>query len=118
VILTVGVGAFFWGNKTALSALKVERARATQLGNDMQADDFYSTYRESTLLVTARVQSIQRASGSLLVNLHTASAYGVQCQMQNPALNVRPDQTITFVTEGAAADREPHGVRLIGCTIP
>ena len=111
-------GSFLWGDTHALDVMRIERASPAQLGNDMQKDDFYSQYREATILLTATVSSVEREGRSQIATFASRSAYVVQCSMQKPLPTLRAGQRITVIAEGEEAVRGPHGVLLEGCLAP
>jgi hypothetical protein len=110
--------AFFAGDSYAVRSLTIRHASPAALGNAMQQDHFYSSYRESTLVVTAPVRQVTRTAGRQTVRLASDSAYTVSCRMVPGSPRLQPGQSVTFITEGASADREPRGVLLNSCLIP
>jgi hypothetical protein len=110
--------AFFLGDSYAVQSFNVERATPTQLGNAMQADTFYSSYRNATVLFSGSVVSVSHKSGSQTLNLMTGSAYAVQCRMQQPDRFLHAGVRAVLISEGGSAQRESHGVLLTGCVVP
>ena len=117
VAATAGI-AFFAGDSHAVQSLKVVAANPTDLGNAMQQDNFYSSFRESTLIVAATATTVDRVHGTQVVTLASGSSYTVRCRMATSSPTVRTGEGITVVTEGATASREAHGVQLNGCVVP
>jgi hypothetical protein len=119
VILLVGIGgaAFFLGNSIALGNLSVRRVSPDQAAEAMQNDEFYSDYREVTLLVTGTVVSERTTSGGTVIQLATTTTLKTYCQWSQSPSPLQDGETITVVTEGYNAVRLPSGVSLSDCII-
>lgn len=117
VVVLLGGGSFFWGDRHALETHVITRATPDQLASAMQQDAFYSDYRGSTLLIDATIASVTDRAGATIVKLATTSPLTVLCNLdQAPAITHAGD-AVTVVAEGAAAQRQSAGVLLQGCVI-
>jgi hypothetical protein len=117
LLAVVGGAAFFLGDSRALSELSVLRASPGQAANAMQNDEFYSDYRESTLVVTGTIASEQTNSSGTLIQLTTSPPFRTYCQLSQSTSQLHDGETVTVITEGYNAVRLPSGVSLSDCTI-
>ena len=117
VVLFVAFGLFlfYMGDQFALAHLNIRQTTPNQMANAMQQDDFYSTFRENTLVFHGEVTGASVSGTNTLVTIKTSTAYGVTCELsQNQA---KPGQAYTFAAEAYTADRQPMGVLLHHCRI-
>ena len=117
LLMAIGGAAFFLGDSMALGHLSVHRVSPDQAAEAMQDDQFYSDYRDATLLVTGTVVSQRTTSGGTVVQLATTTTFKTFCQWSRSPSPLRDGETITAVTEGYGAVRLPSGVSLSECTI-
>ena len=118
VLLLVGGGIFFIGDKYAVDHLSVSRVTSGQLAQAMAGDYFYSNYRASTLIVSGIVSAIDRSRGAPELVFSGTGNSQVRCTLskQSPVPGV--GTTITVISEGSQAERLPSGVLLHDCVIP
>jgi hypothetical protein len=84
----------------------------------MKQDHFFSSYRESTLLVRGTVVSDNQTGGDGMVGSQTGSTFSLTCDLGHQPMSVHLGDTVTVLAEGASAERQSSGVLLRGCTIP
>jgi hypothetical protein len=114
LLVVIGASAFFVGDSHAVNEMSVRRASPYQLAEAMRNDQFFSSYRENTLLVRGTVTS----TSSGVLGLRTGSSYSVSCDLGSQVTQARIGDAVTILAEGATAERQPAGVLLHGCTIP
>jgi hypothetical protein len=117
-LVLVGAAAFFLGDKHAAEAMSVKRASPNELAEAMKQDHFFSSYRESTLLVRGTVVSADHADGGGMVGLQTGSTYSLTCDLGHQPMSAHLVDAVTVLAEGSSAERQSSGVLLRGCTIP
>jgi hypothetical protein len=117
--LLVGAAAisFFLGDAYAVGTLSVRQVTPDQLAEAMKADEFYSDFREDTLLVRGRVASVYRGSGGVILEFQTQEGVKTLCQLSRYPSAVHGGTTVTAVTEGANAQRLSSGVLLRNCVV-
>jgi hypothetical protein len=84
----------------------------------MYRDEFYTDYRENTLVVKGVITSVYKTAQSQTVTFKTSGSFGASCDMAQAGKLYDIGQTITVITEGGAAIRQPQGVLLTTCTLP
>jgi len=118
IIACVICGIFFLiGDKYGVEHMTIVRATPTQLAQTMLQDEFYSTYRENTILTTGEIKSVSRVGNGIIVTFPTASQYQAHCRFTSPNSNLREGKVITVMTEGASAARQSTAVMLEDCVI-
>jgi hypothetical protein len=117
VVIGTGAGAFFIGNGHALGALQIQRVTPDQMATAMQNDEFYSDYRESTLLVRGTVASIKANGSGATIAFKTSGTFTTSCQLSQYPTTVHAGDAVTAVTEGATAQRLTSGVSLSDCVL-
>ena len=118
IIVAAGVGGYLLGDVHAVKGISVMRATPHELAEAMKQDRFFSAYRQSALLVTGTIASVDRGGGHLIVAFRTGSTYGASCDLGALPVAPRVGETFTVLTVGQAAERLPAGVRLHDCVIP
>lgn len=108
---------FFWGDKHALDNLSVVQVTPDQMVQAMAADDFYSNWRESTLVASGVVAGITQQNGDTLIQLKTNSVSKAYCDIGNATTSLATGDSIRVAAEGEIANRTPQGVMLIGCQV-
>ena len=64
-VLAVAATSFFLGDAYAVGSLSVREVTPDQLAQAMKADEFYSDFREDTLLVRGQVASVYGNAGGV-----------------------------------------------------
>jgi hypothetical protein len=119
VVLIVGMlAAAYCGDMYGLRNLDFREVTTTQLAMAMRQDEFWSTYRENTLLFNGTVASVNVQGGHTVVSLKTTDTYGVRCEMAKENPNLKVGNTIKFEAETYQAERQPSGVLLHKCINP
>ena len=118
VLLVVAAVAFFLGDKHAVQTMTIKRVTPDQAAVAMKGDYFYSNYRENTLLVSGTVSVVSKTSNDLIVTFKTSAAFETMCDFGNFTSAIRPGDTITALSEGGLAERQPSAVLLKNCVLP
>jgi hypothetical protein len=115
----VGVAAmsFFLGDAYAVGSLSVRQVTPDQLAQAMKADEFYSDFREDTLLVRGQVASVYGSAGGITLEFQTQGGMRTLCGLEQYPTATLKGKTVTVVTEGANAQRVSSGVFLSNCVI-
>jgi hypothetical protein len=115
----VGVAAvsFFGGDAFAVGTFSVRQVTPDQLGLAMKADDFYSEFREDTLVVRGTVASVSRAASGMNVAFQTQNGIETLCAVGLYSSAIHVGERVTVVTEGANAQRLSSGVLLSNCVV-
>ena len=115
----VGVAAmsFFFGDAYAVGSLSVRQVTPDQLAQAMKADEFYSDFREDTLLVRGQVASVYGNAGGITLEFQTDGGMKTLCGLEQYPTATLKGKTVTVVTEGANAQRVSSGVFLSNCVI-
>lgn len=117
-VALVVCGIFFLlGEKYGVEHMKVVRTTPTVLAQTMLQDEFYSTFRERTVLFTGRVSSITRRGNSAIVTFATKSLYQARCSFDTSQPRLGKGQTITVLSEGGLAQRQSTAVMLVDCAL-
>ncbi len=117
ILIAASVTSFFLGDTHALKSMRITSATPDQAANAMAHDNFYSSYRESTLRTQGTVASVTNSGDGTVIELTTTSSYKTFCNLGTQAFSGKVGDTITILTEGAEAERQPNAVMLTGCTI-
>jgi hypothetical protein len=118
VIVVAGIVLFLLGDIHAVQNMTIKRITPTQAANAMKADNFYTNYRESSLLVQGTVSSVSNSHNDLVVSFNTSSTFQARCDFGSSAAIFHQGQTITILSEGGAAERQPSAVLLTNCILP
>jgi len=114
----VALAAFFIGDKHALETATIVHASPTQIANAMKRDNFYTQYRESTLIVNGTVSKVTTSNNSIIVGFKTNSTYSAACNLGSTSQKPHLGQNLTVLAVGARAERQTSGVLLQYCVIP
>lgn len=119
VIGLVGICLVSWflGESHALGALTIRHATPDELATAMNADQFYSNYREASIVVAGPVASVATTGSSSTVTFTTHGAFGTQCQLRQGQPTVHAGDVITVVAEGYGAQRLSRAVLLTSCIV-
>lgn len=117
VLAGVAAISFFAGDSYAVGTLSARQVTPDQLAQAMKADEFYSDFREVTLLVRGPVASVYRGAGGLILEFQTLGGLKTQCQLEPHSATIHTGKTVTAVTEGANAQRLSSGVLLSNCVV-
>ena len=109
--------AFFLGDKHAVESMSIQQVNADQLGNAMRGDHFYSDYRQRTLVLHGTVAAVRSPGSGEQLTFTTTSPFSTTCQLTGGASPVTAGTQITVLAEGARAQRQAHGVLLVGCVL-
>ena len=116
-VLGVAATSFFLGDAYAVGSLSVRQVTPDQLAQAMKADEFYSDFREDTLLVRGQVASVYGNAGGVTLVFLTSGGMKTLCGLaQHPSATLK-GKTVAVVTEGANAQRILSGVFLGNCVI-
>lgn len=113
----VGAAAYFVGGADALSSLSVQRVTPTELARAMRADTFYSSFRESSLVLHGVVSSVSSDHGATIIAFKTTTPFGVSCRLRPTETAPTSGTAITVVSEGNNAVRSTAEVLLTGCLV-
>jgi hypothetical protein len=115
----VGVAAmsFFFGDAYVVGTLRVRQVTPDQVAQAMKADEFYSEFREDTLLVRGQVASVYGNASGITLEFQTDGSMKTLCGLEQYPTATLQGRTVTVVTEGAAAQRVSSGVFLGHCVI-
>ena len=116
-VLGVAATSFFLGDAYAVGSVSVRQVTPDELAQAMKADEFYSDFREDTLLVRGQVASVYGNAGGITLVFLTSGGMKTLCGLaQHPSATPK-GKTVTVVTEGANAQRILSGVFLSNCVI-
>ncbi|HEY6537525.1 MAG TPA: hypothetical protein VI138_00615 [Candidatus Dormibacteraeota bacterium] len=116
VFAGVATAAFYFGDSYALGGLNVRRVTPQQLADAMHGDDFYSNYREDTLLIRGSIASVSGDGSHLTLEFSTSGTFKALCRLQRNVPGIHVGQRIIVVSEADTAEREPSAIVLPGCT--
>ncbi|MBV8528634.1 MAG: hypothetical protein JOZ75_09985 [Candidatus Dormibacteraeota bacterium] len=112
-VVAAAAAILFWlGTRSALGGLHVVDVTPAQLSTAMGADEFYSAYNETTLVVHGTAVEVSVSGGMTTVTLSP----GVKCAA-NAGSAVKSGKAVVVVAEGVNAERENYGVLLAGCEV-
>ena len=117
-LIIFGGVLYFLGDKHGVESMTFKRTDPTPLANAMKNDNFYTSYRDNTLLVTGTTKSVSQTAKGIQVVFKTNSSYSVTCNFGSKNPGLRANQTVTVLAQGGSAERQPAGVLLTVCTIP
>ena len=118
VLIGICAGFYLLGNMQAVQGMTIKRVTPGQIADAMQADDFYSNYRQSTLIVKGQVAAVAADGNAHRLTFKSDTAYKAFCDLSSTASVPKIGAVITVVANGGPAVRQPNGVLLVGCTIP
>ena len=118
VVIFIGLGSFFLGDKHGVESMRIKRVTPTEIAQAMKDDHFWRTYRENTLLVTGTLSSVNKTAGDLVIGFKTDSTYGALCDLGNSNQVLHVGERISALGESGPAQRQPSAVLLKGCVIP
>jgi len=116
VILILGAGSYWAGNLHARQNIGIEHVTASQLGDAMQQDNFFSSYGSAALLFKGTVSNVKNGNNVSLVTFATNHPFNVICQFPSN-LSVKTGQTISVIAPGGTAERQKSGVLLHNCSL-
>jgi hypothetical protein len=117
VLFGVAAISFFAGDAYAVGTLGVRQVTPDQLAQAMKADEFYSDFREDTLVVRGLVASVYRGTGGVILEFQTQDGAKTLCELGHHPAAIHTGNTVTAVTEGANAQRLSSGVLLGNCVV-
>jgi hypothetical protein len=93
---------------------------ADQVAQAMEADQFYATYGQTTLLIQGTVASVNQQPNHLILELATRVPTRVLCDLGNQAASAKVGDTITVVSANPERDvsRQASAVMIKNCSIP
>ena len=109
--------SFFFGDVYALGNLGIRQVTPDQLAQAMKADEFFSDFREDTLLVRGQVASVYRVAGGTVLKFDTHHGMTTLCGLGHFPTGTLSGKIVTVVTEGAEARRISSGALLSNCVI-
>lgn len=118
LLVLFAAGFFLFGERHALRSLTIKRVGPEQLATAMQQDHFYSTYSQSTLLVTGTIESVSKQGNHLVATFKTSASFKAQCDLGGNDQNLPTNREITLITEGGTALRLSNAILLTNCTLP
>jgi len=118
ILVIICAGFYLLGNIHAVQSMSIKRVTPDQIASAMKADNFYSNYRQSTLIVKGQVFSVSKVNNSVQVTFKTATSYGAFCDLASGTKAPIPGNTITVISNGGPAKRQTNGVLLVDCMIP
>lgn len=119
VLVIAGVAAvsFFVGHQVALRNLSFKTVSPTQAAEAMQKDEFYSDYKENTLIIRGAISSIQQQNGGTTLGLKTSTSFKLFCSLKPKIQSVKIGDEVTIEAIGGNAERQPAAVLLKNCII-
>jgi hypothetical protein len=120
IVTAIGVACITYvlGSTRGVESMTVKFVSPQQVALAMKNDEFYTDYRENTLVIKGVITSIYKTETSQIVTFKTSGSFGATCDMWNAGKLYDIGQTLTVITEGGAAVRQPHDVLLSSCTLP
>ena len=118
LLVLVGSVSFLLGDKHAVETMTIRTVTPDQVANAMKDDDFYANYRENTLLISGTVASVSKQHNDLVIGFKTSSSYRALCDFGSSSTTVHVGDTLTALTEGGVAERQPAAVLLAHCQLP
>ena len=119
-IVLVGVSAVaYWiGDLQSLKSVTLEWVTPTRVAEAMKNDQFFSDYRTAVLIMHGTVESVYTNEKKSIVRFDTNSSFSTSCSFDKAPRSVLPGTSITVISVGADATRQPHGAQLEQCIIP
>jgi hypothetical protein len=118
VLAGVCVVAYWIGGLQSLKSVALERVTPTQVAEAMKSDQFFSDYRTMVLIMQGTVVSVDTNKKTSIVRFETNSSFSTSCSFDPAPHTVLPGTSITVISVGADAARQPHGAQLGRCIIP
>lgn len=118
VLVGVSAVAYWIGDLQSLKGVTFERVTPTQVAEAMKNDRFFSNYRTAVLIMHGTVESVNTNEKRSIVRFETNSSFSTSCSFDRAPRLVHPGTSITVVSMGADATRQPHGAQLDQCIIP
>jgi len=115
LIVVIGLVAFLAGHQVALRNLTFKNVSANQAAQAMKNDEFFTDYKENTLIVRGTVSSLNKQGRSTIVGLKTGSSYELLCNLNNGSSNFKAGDNITIEAIGGNAVRQSSAVLLQNC---
>ena len=113
----VYVAANWIGDLQSLKAVTLERVTPTQVAEAMKNDQFFSDYRTTVLIMQGTVVSVDTNKKKSIVRFETNSSFSTSCSFDKAPRTILPGTSITVLSVGADATRQPHGAQLGRCII-
>lgn len=117
VVAFIGALTFYHGDSRALKNLTIRQVSAESAASAMRNDEFYSDYRENTLLVTGSIATISDHHSRPTIEFTTSGNFKSLCQLTSRQPALRVGERITIVTEAYSALRRPSAVLLNSCVV-
>lgn len=114
ILLLANAGSFWFGNLHARNSIGVEKVTVSQLADAMQQDDFYSTYGNTAVLFSGKVESVTTQGNAALATFNTGRPYSLTCQFAS-AISLKQGDVVSIAAPAGSAERQPHGVFLHNC---
>jgi hypothetical protein len=118
VLVGVCVAAYWIGDLQSLRSVTLERVTPTQVAEAMKSDQFFSDYRTTVLIMQGTVVSVDTNKKTSIVRFETNSSFSTSCSFDKAPRIILPGTSITVISVGADATRQPHGAQLGRCIIP
>ncbi len=116
-VAILAMGMYFLGDKHGVESMTFKTATPTELADAMKNDNFYSIYRENTLIVSGVIASLSQQGNDLVLGFKTSSSYNAYCNLGSATTSLHVGDTTTVMSEAARAERQPGAVMLTGCMI-
>ena len=117
-IAVFGLGLFIVGHQIALRNLSFKTITPTQAAQAMKNDEFFSDYKENTLIIHGTVSSVTRRGNDTTIGFKTDSTYQTLCKLSNNPSEFKLGDSVVVEAIGGNAVREPAGVLLANCILP
>ena len=89
-VLGVAATSFFVGDAYAVGSVSVRQVTPDELAQAMKADEFYSDFREDTLLVRGQVASVYGNAGGITLVFLTSGGMKTLCGLaQHPSATLK-----------------------------
>lgn len=118
IIIVVGLVAGFVGQQNALKNLSFKNVSAHQAAQAMKNDEFFSDYKENTLIIRGKVSSATKQGAGTKVGLETSSTYQLFCDLSNDSSNFKVGDNIVIEAIGGSAVRQSSAVLMPDCVSP
>jgi hypothetical protein len=105
------------GDLQSLKAVTLERVTPTQVAEAMKNDQFFSDYRTTVLIMQGTVVSVDTSKKKSIVRFETNSSFSTSCSFDKAPRTILPGTSVTVLSVGADATRQPHGAQLGRCII-
>ncbi len=115
-VIFVGMFCFYLGDYYALNHLSMRKTTPDQLTRAMQNDDYYSSFRENTVIFTGQVIGLSVKNNQTIVAIKTDTTYNLNCQI-NGLTQLEVGHTYRFLADAYLASREKSGLLLNDCLI-